>query len=502
MRLPLLALLLLTPPVLTRADVTLAPLFQDHAVLQCDKPLPVWGRATAGERVIATFQGQVISTTAGADGRWIVYFEPLPASVEPAELVVSGKNTVLIKDVLVGEVWLASGQSNMEWPLAKSRDAAKEIAAAHYPLIRQFDVVNTSTEAPAATVAGDWQSCTPETAGRFSGVAYFFARDLHRKLGVPVGIINSTWGGTAIESWIDLATLKTTAPWPAIDARWQQALAEFPARAASYPAEQAAWRKAADEAAATKTKNLVPWPHPPVGPGTAYALGGLFNGMIAPLQPYALRGAIWYQGESNWPVANEYAGLFHAMIQAWRAQWNQGDFPFYFVQLPNYALPEDPTHRSWVVLREAQASALALPNTGMAVTLDVGEAKNLHPLNKQEVGRRLALIAKNRVYNIPGDWSGPVLATVQREGQALRVRFTHTGGGLIAERKPPQTLELSGADRKFYPASGKILGDSLLVSAPEVPEPVAVRYAWTNAPEANLYNGAGLPAAPFRSDNW
>lgn len=485
-----------------RAEVVLAPPFQDHAVLQRDKPLPVWGRADPGERVTVEFKGQRVGTVAGPDGRWIVYLEPVAVSVEPAELTVTGKNTVTIRDVLVGEVWLASGQSNMEWSVAKSADAGREIAAANFPLIREFNVARTSSQEPADTATGAWRRCTPETVGGFSAVAYFFARNLHRRLGVPVGILNSTWGGTAIEVWMDTFTLQSTAAWTGINARWQEGLAEFEERKINHPLEMAAWREAEEKARAGKTPNPLPWPRPPVGPGTPYAPAGLFNGMIAPLQPYALRGALWYQGESNWARPADYAELFPAMIRAWRAQWNQGDFPFYFVQLANYTVPNDPSERGWAWLREAQTAALTLPATGMVVTLDIGDPKDIHPVNKQEVGRRLALHARTQVYDLPGDANGPVFASAQREGKSLRVRFTHVADGLTAEKKPPQALEIAGADRRFYPATGRIEHATLLVSAPEVPEPVAVRYAWNNNPEANLFNGNGLPAAPFRSDSW
>ena len=487
----------------SRADVTLAPLFQDHAVLQCDKPLPVWGRADAGEHVTVTFKGQQASATTGADGRWMVSLAAVPASAEPAELVVAGKSTVTLKDIVVGEVWLASGQSNMEWPVRLAQNAAGEIAAANYPLLRQLTVEHNVAATPAETVkTSGWQAATPQTVGEFTAVGYFFGRDLQRKLGVPVGIINSSWGGTAIEVWMDAAALRSTAAFPAIDARWQKDLAEFPARLASYPAEQAAWSKAEEHARATRTKNPVPWPRVPIGPGTPYAPSGLFNGMIAPLQPGALRGILWYQGEANWAHPEEYAGLFPAMIRAWRAGWNQGDVPFYFVQLANFGVPNDPTFRAWAHLREAQTQALLLRATDMAVTIDIGEATNIHPLNKQEVGRRLALIAKAQVYGIAGDFSGPVFERVRSEGRALRVYFSHAATGLISYNQPVQSLELAGADRRFFPASAKIERSTLLVTAPGVKEPVAVRYAWSNAPVANLYNGAGLPAAPFRSDVW
>ena len=487
---------------LGRADVTLAPLFQDHAVLQRDQPLPVWGRAAPGEHVTVAFQGQVIGTSASADGKWIVYLAAVPASAEAAELVVTGKNTVTIKDVLVGEVWLASGQSNMEWPLNWATNGAQEVAAANFPQLRLFTVQHNVTDQPTTTVPGSWQPCTPESSKMFSAVSYFFARDLQRKLGVPVGLIGSYWGGTDIEAWMSDAALRSVPSWPAINARWQKTLAEYPAQAARYPADLAAWNKAQEHAVATHTSNPLPWPHPVVGPGTPYAVSGLYNGMIAPLQPYAIRGLLWYQGENNWPRPAEYEELFPAMIHSWRTQWGQDNLPFFFVQLANFTVSNDPSNRGWARLRDVQAHALSLPSTGMAVAVDIGEARNIHPANKQEVGRRLALIAKAQVYGIPGDFSGPVFAFVTGEHAALRVHFTHAGTGLISANQPVQSLEVAGADQKFYPATGKIERDTLLVSAREVPVPLAVRYAWTNAPVANLFNGAGLPAVPFRSDDW
>ena len=486
-----------------RADVKLAPLFQDHAVLQRDQPVPVWGQAEAGEHVTVAFKGQQFGTTASADGRWIVYLDALETSAQPADLVVTGKNTVTITDILVGEVWLASGQSNMEWPLSQSKDAAKEIAEANFPLLRQIKIDRTVASKPMAEVkSSGWQPVTPETASNHSAVGYFFARELHRKLGVPIGLIESTWGGTAVEAWMSDATLRATASFPAVDARWQKDLAEFPDRQAKYPGEREAFLKADEIAKATKTKNPLKYPPPPIGPGTPYEISGLFNGMIAPLQPYALRGMIWYQGEGNWPRPTEYAELFPAMIRSWRAGWGQGDFPFYFVQLANFGAFEDPTQRGWALLREAQTQALLLRATEMATAIDIGDPKDIHPRNKQEVGRRLALIAKVQAYNIAGDFSGPMFERVMREGAALRVYFSHAGTGLISYDKPVQSLEIAGADQKFYPANGKIERGTLVVTAREVKEPVAVRYAWSNSPVANLYNGAGLPAPPFRSDRW
>ncbi|MCC6416571.1 MAG: sialate O-acetylesterase [Opitutaceae bacterium] len=484
------------------AHPTLAPIFTDHAVLQRDQPVPVWGRAAPGEKITVTFRAQTIGATADADGRWIVYLAPMSAAIEPAELVVAGESTVTIRDVLVGEVWLVSGQSNMEWPLSSTPDAAKTIAAINQPFIRQLLITHTVADAPADTVASSgWQAATPASASAFSAVAWYFAAELQRKLGVPVGIINSSWGGTAIEAWIDARTLRAATAWSGIEQRWRAGLAEFAERSTHHPAEMLAWQRAEDQARATKTKNPLPWPRVPIGPGTPYMPAGLFNAMIAPLQPYGLRGVLWYQGESDCGRPGEYAELFPAMIRAWRAQWGR-ELPFYFVQLPNYISPGDASGHEWAWLREAQTAALKLPATGMAVTIDCGDPDDIHPQNKPLVGRRLARLAESKLYGIASDWSGPRFASATREGSALRVRFTQVDTGLIAAGKPPQSFLLAGADRVFHPATAAIERDTVLVTAPQVPEPVAVRYAWSNAPVANLFNGAGLPAAPFRSDDW
>ncbi len=503
MKIPRLVLLGLGLATLVRADVTLAPLFVDHAILQRDHALPVWGRAEPGEHVVVTFKDQAVGATTGADGRWIVYLDPVPASAEPAELVVTGRNTVKVSDVLVGEVWLVSGQSNMEMDVEHCNDSAREIATANFPLLRHLKVDHTiADDGPVETTkTTGWETASPATVAKFSAVGYFFGRDLVKKLQVPVGIVNSSWGGTPIESWTNRATLERTAVWPAVNARWQKNCAESEERKAHWPAEYEAWKKAGELAKAAKKNNPVPPPRPNLGPGSPYALSVLFNGMIAPLQPYAVRGFLWYQGEGNWPYPTEYAELFPAMIRSWRAGWGQGDTPFYFVQLAAWEVDE-PTHRAWAWLRESQTKALALPATGMVTAIDIGDPKDIHPRNKQEVARRLALIAKNRIYGIASDYEGPVFDSATREGHAMRVRFRHAGGGLISYDKPVQSLELAGPDKIFHPATAKIERGTLLVTSPAVKEPVAVRYAWTNCPVANLYNGAGLPCLPFRSDSF
>jgi sialate O-acetylesterase len=500
-------------PLSIRADVTLTPLFTDHAVLQQGKPVPVWGRAAPGEAVTVAFRDQTARATADKDGRWIVYLASLSPGA-PSELTVTGKNIVKLQDIVVGEVWVCSGQSNMEFrvwgpkgDVYRVDNADEEVAAAQFPLIRHFKVERAVADRPADTAKGNWTVCSPETVGQFTAAGYFFARDLQPKLGVPVGLINSTWGGTAIESWMSELALKSDPAFGVVDERWTKALVDWPAKVAAYEAAQAVQEK--DEAAA-KAAGLAkyaeflkskPWLPPPPSPTSPAAPRSLFNGMINPLLPYAIRGVLWYQGESNDSRPSEYHVLFAAMITAWRRHWGEEALPFYWVQLPNYNAG-DPNGTNWALLREAQAQALNLPNTGMAVTIEIGEPENVHPRNKQEVGRRLALIARHHLYDIPGDWSGPVFKSVEREGAAMRVRFDHADSGLVAHDRPPAGFLLAGADRRFFPATAKIERDTVLVTAAAVKEPVAVRYAWANAPAANLSNGAGLPATPFRSDDW
>jgi sialate O-acetylesterase len=340
-------------------------------------------------------------------------------------------------------------------------NAQDEVAAANYPLIRQFKVARQVSATPMETAQGDWQTCSPESVQAFTAVGYFFARDLYVRLNVPIGIVNCTCSGTPLESWMS-----------------PMALGAFPG--------QADGRAAAEATAAVK----------------AATPASLFNGMIHPLLPYAIRGALWYQGESDVGRASEYTKHFPALIAAWRAHFGEGDFPFFWVQLAGFAWPGKESGQLWALLREAQSKALSLPATGQAVAIDIGEVGNVQPRNKQEVGRRLALLAKAKVYSIPVDYSGPAFSRITIEGPSVRVHFSFAGEGLTASGKPLQSFEAAGADHVFHPASAEIEGDTVLVESAEVRLPVAVRYAWRDAPEANLYNGAGLPAAPFRSDAW
>jgi sialate O-acetylesterase len=479
------------------ADITLAPLFRDGAVLQRDQPLIVWGRAAAAEKVAVKFRNQSVSVITGADGRWRVTLKAEKVSGVPSELVVTGANTVVVRDVLVGDVWLCSGQSNMAFLVKGASNAESAIASAAFPMIRHFKVPNVVAEKPADDVSGGWVKCSPATVGSFSAVAYFFARDLHQLLNVPIGIVNSSWGGTQIEAWISEPTLRADPSAAEIFGRWEKRLAEHPAKVAEHAAAVAKWEASQ---AAGKAKRA---PVKPEGPGSRFLPGGLYNAMIAPLVPYGLRGVLWYQGEANAARNTEYASLFTGMIRQWRADFGQA-LPFYFVQLANFESGAGNTGEVWAYQREAQAKALSLPNTGMAVTIDIGDPTDIHPTNKEEVGRRLALQARKQIFgeNIVAD--GPTFASAKRDGAAMRVSFSNAEGLRLqpARTNDRVSFEVAGEDKKFVPATARVDGSTVIVSSDRVRTPVAVRYAWRNSPDARLFNGAGLPAAPFRSDDW
>lgn len=638
-------------------NLKLADVFSDNMVLQCERPVPIWGWAAPGEEITAAFNGQTKTTKADTHGRWQVTLDPMPASHESCDLILQsaiGNRKSEIKNVLVGEVWICSGQSNMQWSVGQSNDAEQEIHAARYPLIRLLTVPRHTADQPQTELSGTaWQVCAPATIANFTAVGYFFGRELFRRLNVPIGLIDSAWGGTVAEAWTsreallavpelseivtsydrdrpnleklqaayakqmgviaartrdtgntgwakgwaDLQSpegqwkdadlpwlwqnsedlnfsgvlwfrkeLELPAAWAGQDLRlaigacdksdttyfnntqvgsvtmqerpdaWSflreytvpgrlvqpgrnviavrvhsnmyaggmtgpAALMQLacPARPALPPIPLAGpWRYTVEQ-----NYGLVKVPQLPPGPDSPNVPSCLFNAMIAPLTPFALRGAIWYQGESNAERARQYRTLFPTMIRDWRRHWRQGDFPFLFVQLANFmAIPQEPTESQWAELREAQAMTLRLPNTGMAVTIDVGESQDIHPRNKQDVGLRLALSALADVYKVPGViGSGPLFHEARREGAALRVLFTQAAGGLVCRGSELRGFAVAGADRKFVWAQARIEKDAVLVWSPSVPEPTAVRYAWADNPLCNLYNAAGLPASPFRTDN-
>lgn len=492
--------------------VTFAPLFTDGAVLQREKPVTVWGAADPGESVTVSFGGQSCSAVADAGGQWAVVLPALAANATGLDLTAAGKkSTAVAHDVVVGDVWLCSGQSNMEMSVAEARNGAQEAAAAHLPLLRLLRVEPQEADAPAADArTTGWKPAEPASVAPFSAIGFFFGRELQPRLEIPIGIIQSTWGGTPIESWSSpLAFAANPELYRQALERRQQDTAAYAAAFPEFEQQMAAWTKAAAAARAKGDRVFLKFwretpgaSRPHGAPHDGWAPCSLFNGMINPLVPYGLRGILWYQGESNTEHPASYHALFPALIEAWRAHFGQGDLPFYWVSLASYWPPGERTDTNYAELREAQAQALALPSTGQALAIDLGEAFDIHPPRKQEVAHRLALLAKHRVYGMTVDDTGPTFVSAAREGAAMRVRFANVSGGLVAHNKPPQPLELAGPDHIFHRASGRIENGTLLVSSPDVREPAAVRYAWHNFPDANLYNGAGLPAAPFRSDNW
>lgn len=649
-------------------SMRVAPIFRDHMVLQQGIPVPVWGWSQPGDKIIVSFGGKSKSAVANKAGEWSVKLAPLKASCESRPLTLRSacdQRTLTLDDVLVGEVWICSGQSNMEWPLASANHAAEEVAAADYPNMRLFTVPRKAELNPGLEIAGEWARCQPANAGGFSAVGYFFGREIHRKTGLPVGLINASWGGTIAEAWSSREALvadplfrkvvkeyehELSSPSPdaqGLGAKHREWAEKHDHQDTHNAGEAAGWQMAACPDAEWATMDLPrnwqsaghdhsgifwfrreiaipagwegrdltlslgptdksdvtyfngervgsitmqdrpdawctsrtytvpgrlvragravvavrvfsnifhggfigtpaqlsvvpvddhdatpialagawrykieanfgivpPPPPPPRGAGNPNSPYMLYGNMIKPLVPYALRGAIWYQGESNASMAKQYRKLFPLMIRSWRDAWGQGgrkgslerDFPFLFVQLANYQLPpSQPGENEWAELRDAQLNTLSLDNTGMAVAIDVGEANDIHPRDKQSVGYRLSLPALSRIYGFRNlVMSGPLCRAVKREKGRIRLEFDHAGAGLIARGGVLKGFAIAGADRKFVWANAVIAGaDAVVVSSPAVPRPVAVRYGWDINPGCTLYNASDLPASPFKTDSW
>lgn len=633
------------------ADVTLPAVFSDHAVLQKSARVPVWGKAAPGEPVTVTLGNAKAEATTDAAGRWMATLDLSQSGPGPYEMVVQGKNRLAVADVLVGEVWVCSGQSNMEWRLGSVISSKDEIPQSANLRLRQFAVTKAAAGTPADDLKGSWQIASPETVKGFTAVGYYFGKTLEKDLQTPVGLLLTSWGGTQVEPWIPQeafsadaelkqgadAMIDRKAKWKPLndtylvaqkawddkyqladqnsgtlpdDANWQplvkesmpkepgvawyrlplpvnseqagkpfpialnsvdgldqiywngKLVAEAPAKAGSEPARRT-YSIPADQVKEGSSTLLVrvfnsrrapvmekfegnaPWEVKvekavpltaeakrdlPVSPGKEPGDSGiasyLYNAMVNPLVPYAIRGAIWYQGESNAGRAFQYRSAFPMLIEGWRKKWNQGDFPFYFCQLANFqAKTNQPGESDWAELREAQTLTTKVPNTGQAILIDLGESGDIHPQNKAEVGRRLAQLALADTYGRKIPAHGPTFKSAGVEGDKMRVTFTHTDGGLVAQpvpatydvnvkagtteplkrNSPDSPIEgfaICGADQKWVWANAHIDGDSVIVSAPGVTQPVAVRYGWANNPNVNLYNGAGFPAGPFRSDDF
>lgn len=485
-----------------QANVHLPALMADNMVLQQRSNVALWGTADAGEAVAVTvgWQKNPVKTTANSQGNWLVRVPTIKAGGGPYTITIKGNNQLVINNVLLGEVWLCSGQSNMNFPVARKTgwrtgipNAAEVIPQADYPAIRMFTVAQKVADTPQRDTEGSWVVCSPATVGDFSAVAYFFALEIQQKTHYPIGLIHSSWGGTPAESWTRRAVLAQDPVLTPTLTHYEEGLKTYSEDQAAYKIKQSAYK---EERAANPKTTLVA----PVGPLAATSNKSpykLYNGMIHPLIPYTLKGVIWYQGESNAERAAQYRHLFPALITSWRADWQEPEMPFYFVQIA-------PHHSQNAEIRDAQVLALrTVPRTGMAVITDWGDSADIHPRNKQVVGHRLALWAlahdygeKNTVY------SGPIYQDFKVENDQAKLQFDHTEGGLVAQNGPLREFTIAGADSVFHPAQACIEGRTVVVWNAEVKQPIAVRFAWKDIPHPNFFNGAGLPATPFRTDDW
>ncbi len=477
------------------ADVSVPNVFGDHMVLQQGQKNKVWGKGAPNEEVTVKIGSQSHKTSANSDGNWHVMLDPLPVG-GPLEMTIAGKNQIKFADILVGEVWICSGQSNMEWSINNANDPDLEKLAAKFPKIRMINYPNVGTQEPVWTHNTKWMVCSPETVGEFSAVGYFFGRQLHQTLDVPIGLINNSWGGSACQAWVDRNLLKKDGRFDSLLAEWTKNEEEYEKlKAAPIPDDENKRRehqKQLDAKANQLKGNARP--------------GNLYNGILKSHLGYGIKGAIWYQGESNAGRAYQYRDLFPLMIDSWRKEWGQGEFPFYWVQLADFREEKpDPTDSDWAELREAQTMAMAkLPKTGQAVIIDIGEGKDIHPKNKVDVGRRLARWALAKDYGISIAHQSPTYKSMEKKEDKIVLSFDHLGTGWRPfDVAQPRGFTIAGADKKFYPAIASIGKDNRIeVSSPQVKDPVAVRYAWADNPVCNMYSTNGLPLTPFRTDDW
>jgi sialate O-acetylesterase len=489
---------LLAPSLLSQ--VTLPRILSSHMVAQRDLPVHVWGLASPGEQIAVSFRGETRSTTAADNGRWSLYLAPGSAggpfvlTVKGTDAPASQPQTITLDDVLVGDVWVASGQSNMEFAMHQAETAATDLPHAGNPNIRLLIVKKKAIDYPQDDLETDvwsgWTASTPDTAKDFSAVAWYFARDIEQRERVPIGVIDSTWGGTVVESWTRMAALGADAALAPLFVSWGHMTEREENEHLRYNAEQ---RQRDEAKAAGKPAPQFPW-HPQLD---SWGPGMLWNGMIAPLTPFPIRGVIWYQGESNSRLerAPLYNRIFSTMITDWRHQWGVGDFPFLFVQISAFKSNET---EDWAELRQQQVETLALRDTAMAVTVDIGNPDNVHPTDKVDVGMRLARAARALTYGESIEYQGPTFRQATPEGTSIRAWFDHAKG-LTAKGGAVTGIEVAGADGKFVPATATIEGNTIVAASPGIKEPRYIRYGWANSPQCNLFNGENLPASPFTS---
>ena len=492
----LLAVALLAP--LAHAELKLPSIIGDNMVLQRDLANPIWGWAAPNAKVTVSIAHQAHNTNADGEGKWQLKLDPMAGSHHALRMVVtSGQEEIVLTNIVVGEVWVCSGQSNMQWSVSQSFDPDLETATANYPNIRLISVPQVGTQELQDDFDGQWDICTPNTVGDFSAVGYFFGRQLHTSLGVPIGLIDNAWGGSAAEAWVERSVLEKDGRFADYIAQWEQTEATF-----DFEKAMAEWREKAEEATAAG-KN------PPRAPRNQltgqHRPGNLWAGVLNPIIGYGIRGAIWYQGESNAGRAYQYDDLFGLMISEWRKAWDQGDFPFYWVQLADFKTEQTgPEESDWAELREAQTNTLALPNTGQAVIYDIGEGRDIHPRDKQNVGKRLARIALARDYGVSIPYQNPSFKSMEAKGNQITLTFENVGSKLYTfDTQEALGFTVAGEDKVWHPATGKVTGkDTVQISSEAVENPVAVRYAWASNPVANLMSWEGLPAVPFRTDDW
>lgn len=498
---------ILLAPLAAQAEVKLPAIIGSNMVLQRDQPLKIWGWASPEEKISVKIGAATYKTSAAPDTTWSVTTDPLKGGKIP-DIVITGTNTITLTNVLAGDVWVCSGQSNMYMSVDKTTscgyggvtNAKEEIAGANFPEIRLFQTCPMKNTPPLINCQGQWVVCSPETVPNFSATGYFFGRELHQRIKQPIGLIQSAVGATAAESWTPRAAFgEKLDNHPALGYA-----AQYPKEKDAYEKQMADWKKKADEA---KAKGL-PAPREPRKPATVAGfqsqIGNLYESYIRPLIPFGIKGVIWYQGESNVSRAFAYSKLMPLMIQSWRTAWGQGDFAFLQVQLANFHLPmPEPGESDWAELREAQdIAAKALPYCGMATAIDIGDGRNIHPLNKQDVGKRLALAALKTTYGQKIVASGPTYKGVKFDAAKAVIQFDNIGGGLVAKGEKLKGFAIAGEDKKFVRADAAIQGDTVVLQSVRVGKPVAVRHLWADNPEASLYNKEGLPAPPFRTDNW
>lgn len=500
----------------SRAAVSVPALFGNHMVLQRDQKNPIWGWALPGEKITVRAYStpdtneddQNHETTTGSDGKWMVHLDPMKGKGQWILEIEGTNNSILIRDVLIGEVWVCSGQSNMQWAINSSNDPDLEKLSAKYPNIRLITVPQVGTQVPQDNFDGQWEKCSPESVANFSAVGYFFGRQLHQTLDMPIGLIDNAWGGSSAEAWVRRDLLEDKEVFAPLLERWAQTEKNEKLLVALTNYEKALddWKRQAIEARLKGTEI----PGKPTYPRNQltgqHRPGNLYNGVLRPIIGYGIRGAIWYQGESNAGRAYQYRDLFPLMIQNWRDEWGQGDFPFYWVQLADFRVEKpEPGESDWAELREAQTLTMSrLPNTGEAVIIDLGEAHDIHPKNKQDVAKRLARWALARDYDIDIVHRSPIYKSMSVEDGKAILKFDHVGGGLDTfDVRTPLGFAIAGEDKKFHWAQAKIIDrETMEVWHEDVEHPASVRYGWADNPVCNMQNKEGLPMTPFRSDDW